>query len=81
MEMTYPIPEATSASVLNAFSQVSNCQNLVTVLLFSFLCLLQLVSIGMINVVVLFVTLGIGVYSNWFIAGTMLVCAIIMGEE
>lgn len=44
-------------------------------------CLLQLVSIVMINVVVLFVTLNIGVYSNWFIAGTMLICAIIMGEE
>ncbi len=45
------------------------------------LCSLQLVSIGMINIVVLFVTLDIGVYSNWFIAGTMLVCAIVMGEE
>ena len=33
-----------------------------------------------INVVVLFVTLDIGVYSNWFIAGSMLLAAILMSK-
>ena len=42
--------------------------------------LLQVLSIVMINIVVLFVQLKLAVYSNWFIAGTMLLGAVIMGK-
>ena len=44
------------------------------------LFILQILSIVIINVVVLFVTLDIGVYSNWFIAGSMLLAAILMSK-
>ena len=45
------------------------------------LCLLfQVLNIVMINIVVLFVQLKLAVYSNWFIAGTMLLGAVIMGK-